>query len=250
MNFNYTATERFGERKTDLGITIPNIVHRSIQDGKAILNATLGKGGVTVWVQFLDPDSIHITYTVEQATSKLEAEILSPPTSPARRKGKEPEQQKSKSPTSMSERFQAERSMTIEEADERIRSKKLDRHRHKGIMNFYPTDSLVDQDFRRVNVKDFLARATAVAHRLGVANCISRIETNEDLQIPGSETIHEWWEAADDVRRVRLLTRSKKFRGECSLDLINKIACPFRDADLGKDSNQASDSYESHNWSD
>jgi len=158
----YEAAET-GDEQITIGINIPTDVYLAIKKGEALLNTTLGKSGVTAWVQFLDPDRAHLTYTLEDAANELAR--ASPPEGVIVPVYARP---------STSERSNLNRiRMGITEAEDRITTKKLDRHRKQGVLNFYPTDSLVDEDFRRTDDKDFAARATVVAHRLGSANAIS-----------------------------------------------------------------------------
>jgi hypothetical protein len=234
----YEAAET-GDEQITIGINIPTDVYLAIKKGEALLNTTLGKSGVTAWVQFLDPDRAHLTYTLEDAANELAR--ASPPEGVIVPVYARP---------STSERSNLNRiRMGITEAEDRITTKKLDRHRKQGVLNFYPTDSLVDEDFRRTDDKDFAARATVVAHRLGSANAISRITTT--MGNHGSfETLSDWWDHADADDRAALLTKKKKFSGKCSTSRLLALACPFREAGFGKEADQTPADSSEGEWSE
>jgi len=231
MNSKYSAAEH-GDDEISIGMNIPLDVYLAIKDGKAVLNSTLGKSGVTTWVQFMDPDENSLTYTLEDAAKKLA------------RKAKAPEGVVVPVWETAPETHGV--SMSLVEAQDRVATKKLDRRRKQGVMNFYPKDSLANEDFLRADVKDFVARAVVVANHLGAHNAVSRIETT--MGNHGSfESLHDWWACADADDRTALLTKSKKFAGGCDTRLILKIACPFRNTGFDKETDQTP---EASDWSE
>jgi len=63
MRYSRTTTERRGI----IGIGVPLGVARALESGRVLVNGTFGKNGAEVWVQFMDPDFAHKTYTLEDA---------------------------------------------------------------------------------------------------------------------------------------------------------------------------------------
>jgi len=234
MTSSYSAAE-LGDDNISVGIKIPTDVYVAVKKGEALLNTTLGKNGVTIWVQFMDADRAHLTYSLEDAASELESKqkrapagVLVPTFA-----------QKPASPKGLS--------MSLEEAQDRVATKKLDRRRKQGVLNFYPKDSLADEDFKREDVNDFVARAVVVANYLGTHNAVSRIETT--MGNHGSfESLHDWWACASSEDRVALLTKSKKFAGKCDISRALVLACPFRNTSFDKETDQELE--ESTSWSD
>jgi hypothetical protein len=127
MNFNYSATGR-GEY-TSLGVKIPNVVYQAIQDGNAILNCTVGKNGVTTWVQFMDPDMAHETFDLMSAEAEIKKKSLKKSDSHADSNEGVimPVRQKPSS-------FLGSKAlrMSLETAQARVDSKNLGKHRKQG----------------------------------------------------------------------------------------------------------------------
>lgn len=138
--------------------------------------------------------------------------------------------------------------MSIDDATKIVEDRKLGWHRKAGLLNQYPADSLVRQDFCRSNIIEFLARVTTVARRVGEDKAVSRISCGR-FGPKGCETLHEWWEKASVIDRSRLLTSKKsEFKaGQAAnpefLKSIGEVGCPFQDTDLLEASAEGSETW-------
>jgi hypothetical protein len=129
--------------------------------------------------------------------------------------------------------------MGLNKATAFVNARGLDKHRVAGVLNKYPSDSLVIQDFKREHLEDFQARAVCVADAVSAAKAIARIGTDPTYYaVTGANTLHEWWNGATDEQKLRLLTRSKHVKGPVDPRPLSKIPCPFQDTGLGKDFDQ------------
>lgn len=63
MRYSRTINERRGV----IGFVAPMNVSRALESGRVLVNATFGKNGAEFWVQFLDPEFAHKTYSMSEA---------------------------------------------------------------------------------------------------------------------------------------------------------------------------------------
>jgi hypothetical protein len=124
--------------------------------------------------------------------------------------------------------------MSYTEARSIVAQRKLNYHRTNGVLNEYPHDSLVVQDFKRTSDHDFLARVVFVASNIGSDKAVSKILST--FGSSGASSLAEWWSKADLTTMAKLLSNRKRFDpSKADLTRLAKIACPFRDTDLNKD---------------
>jgi len=127
-----------------------------------------------------------------------------------------------------------------------VDKRKLNWHKVNGIKQQYPADSLVTQDFSRVNELEFKSRVVAVANQIGSAKAWNRIKTDPSLSTEWSVVnLEDWWRTADENQRFKILvkesraptatfgSKSRLFQCKKRLDTID---CPFQAADGNSDS--------------
>jgi len=241
----YTKTEN--ENSFLYGIEIPKPVAMAVTAGKAVLNMTLAAKGAECTVLELAPGTAHLAMSLEAATLHFGGEP-----SP---EGSIPEFDESSGSDISIEMTKSDieelknrpavfykkdgtflKWMTSSDAAERVEKRNLNKHRVNGVLNFYAEDSLVKQDFKRENDDDFLARVTYVASAIGAAKAISRIATNQGLQISGCDNIEEWWSRANCMQKATLLTTRKKLdiaKHDLKYERLNALASPFWEAGVG-----------------
>jgi hypothetical protein len=235
-----------------LQFEVPKAVGAALNEGKLILGSTIGKKGIEVWVQFMNPNLIHQTYTLEDAEEKLKSYSNADSsssheagTSTSKVVSRPAPRSKDESHGVSVENFDPNREIFISqhEAREICESRKLNKHRIKGVLNEHAHDSLVRADFNRSSIHDFVARSTWVASNIGEAKAVSRINSNNAMRIAGVTSLKEWWLEATPDMRAWLLTRSRKIDiEEVDTSRLNKVGCPFRDAGLSASLNSDSDS--------
>jgi len=117
--------------------------------------------------------------------------------------------------------------MSIGQAERTVSQRNLDKRRRNGVLNFYPVDSLAQEDFKRVSIDDFVARVTVVAHNIGADKAVQRIAAG-GMKISGCVTLIDWWEKSSEKQKFRLLTSAKKCDArKCDASRLNEIGCPF-----------------------
>jgi hypothetical protein len=250
---------------TSIGFDIQSSVLDYVRDGKAILNATLGKQGMEAWVQFLDPDVVHRTFDLESASEYIQEQ--------GRGKGKAVEQTQAKPKSALKASVEdlevelanmsverrgpkvtfstsdraggiASRAirMDIDEARMRVEGKKLMFHRIRGVLNKYPLKSLVANDFKRVDDLDFVARATCIADAVGTSRMINRLATDPAFRINGVKTLSEWWERASQEQKLLSLTAAKDIQLSSvpNKQRIDLVGFPFQEAGLDQGTDEES----------
>jgi len=125
------------------------------------------------------------------------------------------------------------KSMSPDEAAALVKSNNLDRNRKQGLLNLFPSRSLVREDFKKTILEHFQARAVCVANAVGGAKMVSRIACDSRMKIPGCHNLHDWWLHANEEQRFLAVTEAKS----CNGDAVDKrrlllIPCPFQDAGL------------------
>lgn len=248
-----------GDTVGRLDFEIPRPVAEALKDGKVLLSTTVGKNGITAWVQFMDSPGNHITYDLVTAGEILgslqrgqeKGKAPSPPTSGKMVAfGQEvrhlPIREDRASPYEYQSPPVKGRSMTYEQATEHVVNNKLGWHRTNGLLNAYPTDSLVKQDFSRKSNVDFIARATVVARAIGEDKVVSRIASGR-IGPRGCLTLHQWWDSASAQQRAKVLVTQKKFGARPHLlddaafcAHLAKIECPFQETALHEASDEES----------
>jgi len=233
MNSIYKATTD-GETST-IGYKIQSNVLGHIQDGKAVLNVTLGRKGMEAWIQFLDPDLVHKTYDLESASEYIQEQAKGKGKQVVRDEVEIPVRQKQQSLVSVDDDFPGRVTMDLEEAERRVKDKKLNFHRTQGVLNKYPVKSLVNNDFKRENQKDFVARVVVVANNIGTDKMLNRLTTDPRFRINGVKTLSEWWDRASWEQKLLSVTNAKDFNWSLTSNTtrINQVGFPFQEADLG-----------------
>jgi len=118
------------------------------------------------------------------------------------------------------------RVMSEVDARKRVNDRGLHQHRVQGVLGLYPLTSLVDNDFKRVNHLDFLARVTFVASNIGIGGARAKL----DCSSVQYKDLPSWWESANLEDRLKILTISKKFKRAVDAERLHKlmkIDCPF-----------------------
>jgi hypothetical protein len=271
MENNYTLNVNdFGSGNIEIKIPVP--VADALKNGTILMNASFSKEGVDVWVQYLNGrHPPHKSFSLEEASWEEEfyrpdvPAIAGEPISTAAKKSlpspspdsQSPEVGKGKkivkwaAPSSSDEEEVVSPKtptqdrtrlvkMSWKHARSHVEDRKLDRHRTNGVLNYYPSDSLVNQDFKRVSIVDFCARVTYVASCIGNPKAVSRIASNSELKVRGATTLSSWWERASVRQRLTLLTQAKKFKGGVDTTRLAQLDCPFGAADLSQDSDNES----------
>jgi hypothetical protein len=110
-----------------------------------------------------------------------------------------------------------------------------------GIKQQYPSDSLVRQDFKRINSLEFKARAVTGADKIGTASAWNRIHTDPTLATGRTvKDLEDWWYTASRDQRFKLLVKESRaptesfggYTGKLSAaTLLDTIGCPFQEAD-------------------
>jgi hypothetical protein len=101
---------------------------------------------------------------------------------------------------------------------------------HSGVKNLRKEASLIPKDFSE-GFKVLHARCVLVANKIGGQKAYARICT-DGRQITGKNDLSNWWEAADCLDRLWLLTSEKAFPAENmnrrEHSVIDRVPCPFR----------------------
>lgn len=122
--------------------------------------------------------------------------------------------------------------MTPAEAASRVKAGNLDRNRKQGLLNIFPSRSLVKEDFKKTILEQFQARTVCVAEAVGAAKMISRIACDQRMKIPGCSNLSEWWLAANEEQRFLAVTEAKSCNGAVDKRRLLLLPCPFQDAGL------------------
>jgi len=134
-----------------------------------------------------------------------------------------------------------------------VKSRKLNFSMKGGVENKLPLDSLTPYDLNRTNDRDLLARAAFITDRLGTPKLISRIRAKESLQVKNALDLAEWWKLSTAQQKIQLLSRAKCFTsdgyGNITLErkwltTIQKLPCPFGDAEAQVDKEEVEPSAE------
>jgi hypothetical protein len=237
---------------------IPTPVLRAIEAGSATMTLEFGSHGVDAWVRFTKPGEHHISRTLEDAGLILG--LVSPPRTSSKGKAKavstaesmskggislwdDPDNYIIPDDASVSDESELRRdlgqmtvdpvrksmlpTMSFAQADRMVSQRGLGQRRLNGVLNLYPSDSLVKEDFKRASLDDFVARTTVVAHNIGTDKLVSRI-TAGGMKIPGCVTLIDWWEKAPAQHKLKLLSSAKKCNPrQCDERRLNEIGAPF-----------------------
>jgi len=122
--------------------------------------------------------------------------------------------------------------MSPSEAAGLVKGGNLDRNRKQGVLNIFPSQSLVKEDFGKTQLRDFQARVVCVANAVGPAKMISRIACDRRLKIDGCSTIEEWWHAANEEQRFLAVTLAKHCVATVNKRRLLLLPCPFTGAGL------------------
>jgi hypothetical protein len=237
MNSIYKA-KTDGET-SQIGFKIQSNVLDAIKDGKAVLNVVLGKNGMEAWVQFLDPDTMHKTHDLHSASELIQEQNkdTKSATTAAVRKENPSQQLPDMSKLSVKDISSTEvLKMDIEEAERIVKKNNLLLHRTQGVLNKYPMKSLVINDFKRENLKHFVARAVCVANNIGSDKMLNRFTTDPRFKVSGVTTLSEWWEKSTWEQKLLSLTNAKDFDWSRAPrpNRISQVGFPFQEADLGE----------------
>jgi len=250
MDKSYKLTK--GVVFSTLSLEIPSAVAVALEAGMATLETTFAKGGMDVWVRDIsDPGIYHQSMTLNDAASHFRG-----------KRQRSVSFAESDSASSSSEKLGAKlKSMSIRATQSRpvgtsfkddpdlvtltradasamVRDRKLDRHRVAGVLNYYPENSLVKQDFSRASIHDFVARATMVAEAIGEDKAVARIATDELLDCGGANNLNEWWRKSSSRQKALLLSSRRHLRvDQVHTGPLNNMGCPFGQADLVKKEN-------------
>jgi hypothetical protein len=238
----YTQNEN--DSSVIFGFEIPKPVAAAIASGWAQLTVTVGQRGASCRVMDLThPWTMHETISLSDATTRfdeLHARKHSVVESSDSDEDASPSSNKDSDVGGLGARLSGLASikpwMSLRQAQERVQSKGLYQHRIAGVLNRYPDDSLVKQDFKREDIKDFQARTTCVANAIGAAKAVSRIATDSRLSVPGADNLEDWWTGATSLQKAQLLTLRKKldvFTAKLQYERLHQIASPFREAGSG-----------------
>jgi len=261
---DYSYTMKYNDDGGKITIDLPPRVCQELEAGRLLVNLTLGPSSVgTSWVNFItqddnpaetmdlndaerkiakrrhfngvETDPLYLSSDEEQTSLEM-SKNMAPPIL-TKEQFRENERRANKTLDKVvSDRWKqpAKRSMTYPEAERVVKEKNLLRHRKQGVLNFHPVGSLVKADFSRVESEDFLARAVYVASKIGSDKAVARINTNEQLWVGSSTTLHEWWMDASYRQRALLLSDAKHLDiSKVDVTRLSEIECPFREADLG-----------------
>jgi len=113
-----------------------------------------------------------------------------------------------------------------------VKSGNLDRNRKQGVLNVFPSQSLVREDFKKPLLEHFQARVVCVANAVGSAKMVSRIASDQRLKIPGCQNLNDWWLAADEEQRFLAVTQAKHCSSDADKRRLLLLPCPFQDAGL------------------
>jgi hypothetical protein len=246
-----------------LRIEIPRNVADALEDGKVFLSGHVSAKGAQFRVHMNGHGNEHLNWTVEDASAVLDSEtrVLTPeggPSTTSSPKGKEvpkysprnayipPPRQPAKTVAQVEAELRGKLgmqehpeliSMTWDQARSEVESRKLNWHRKQGILNQYPVDTLVKQDFSRTDDRDLAARVHFVASYLGNERAVSRIASQGKLKVPGAVSLYDWWSKATTFQKLLLLSTKKKIDIHAVNHIrLSTIDCPFGEADLSEDS--------------
>jgi len=222
-----------------------------VEQGVVTATVQFTKTGIDVWVRSVLPHPRlgvmpHESMTPEEAVDRLEKVI----SGPLRHRalpilGKPPTKGPNKNggystdiPRASKEVEGAPLSgglsfMTITAAQAKIQREGLNKvTRDNGAVNTLPAKSLTSYDVRRPS-DQLLARAIVVANALGNHVILSRIRTQESLQVKKAPDLETWWARASVHQRLRILSDEKKLKDDVTEDPTVKektqgLQCPFR----------------------
>jgi len=120
----------------------------------------------------------------------------------------------------------------VEEAAALVKDRNLDRNRKKGLLNLFPSRSLVAVDFKKTFIEDFQARVVCVANAVGSSKAVSRISCDQRLKIVGVQNLYDWWLYANEEQRFLMVTEAKHCSSGVDKRRLLLIPCPFQDAGL------------------
>jgi len=113
-----------------------------------------------------------------------------------------------------------------------VKSGNLDRNRKQGVLNLFPSQSLVKEDFKKTLLEHFQARVVCVANAISSAKMVSRIASDPRFKIPGCQNLADWWLAAGEEQRFLAVTQAKHCSSDVDKRRLLLLPCPFQDAGL------------------